>query len=232
MRVYHFLPSAFALDDLRRRRLKIARANDFNDPFEFISPALADRRLRNALHNARNIAHAQFGFLCFSRDWQNPVQWSHYADRHRGIAFGFDVEDRHLATVNYSPDRLQLTEHDFDHDDPAAAATMLNALHTKYIHWEYEQEVRLMLHLNEPPAVAEGSLYFLPFGEGADLREVIIGARCDIGRDEIYAALGNMRKAARVKKVRCAFQSYTMVEDLRWRRQGATLGGITPSSNS
>jgi len=35
----------------------------------------------------------KLGLLCFSRNWHNPVLWSHYADKHRGICPGFDADD-------------------------------------------------------------------------------------------------------------------------------------------
>jgi hypothetical protein len=34
MRVYHFINEEYGLDDLRRRRLKIATILELNDPFE------------------------------------------------------------------------------------------------------------------------------------------------------------------------------------------------------
>jgi hypothetical protein len=34
MRLYHYLSEKHALDDLENKRLKIARIEDLNDPFE------------------------------------------------------------------------------------------------------------------------------------------------------------------------------------------------------
>ena len=34
MRLYHYLPENHGLDDLKNKRLKIARIEDLNDPFE------------------------------------------------------------------------------------------------------------------------------------------------------------------------------------------------------
>jgi hypothetical protein len=34
MRVYHFLPANFALDDIEKRRIKISEIDQLNDPFE------------------------------------------------------------------------------------------------------------------------------------------------------------------------------------------------------
>ncbi len=42
MIVYHFTSSEFALRALRDHRLKIARINELNDPFEFCVKDLSD----------------------------------------------------------------------------------------------------------------------------------------------------------------------------------------------
>ena len=48
MRVYHFLNADHGLDDLRRRRLRISRIIELNDPFEFLGVDLSDRTFRQA----------------------------------------------------------------------------------------------------------------------------------------------------------------------------------------
>ena len=49
MRVYHFIKAKYGLQDLRKRRLKIARIMELNDPFEFIGIDSPDAELRQAL---------------------------------------------------------------------------------------------------------------------------------------------------------------------------------------
>ena len=43
MRVYHFLSEQFGMDDLLKKRLKIATLNDLNDPFELFAVSLSHR---------------------------------------------------------------------------------------------------------------------------------------------------------------------------------------------
>lgn len=95
-RAYHFISLQHGLDDLRRQHLKISRLDDLNDPFELWAIAQPDRRVRQALKNTKDEMAQQCGLLCFSLDWHNPLLWSHYADRHRGIALGFDIDDQIL----------------------------------------------------------------------------------------------------------------------------------------
>ena len=37
LRVYHLLPTKYALEDLEQRRLKVAQFADMNDPFELLA---------------------------------------------------------------------------------------------------------------------------------------------------------------------------------------------------
>jgi len=53
------------------------------------------------------------GLLRFSRDWHNPVLWSHYASRHTGLCLGFDVPDDCLGPVSYSRKRLVVEAESF-----------------------------------------------------------------------------------------------------------------------
>lgn len=47
------------------------------------------------------VYHEDCGILCFSKNWNNPVQWAHYADKHKGFCLGFDVPDEHPTKVTY-----------------------------------------------------------------------------------------------------------------------------------
>src|SRR4051812_20082149 len=47
------------------------------------------------------------GLVCFSRNWIDPVLWSHYAQRHRGLCLGFDVKRDEIELVDYFDDRIR-----------------------------------------------------------------------------------------------------------------------------
>src|SRR3546814_20432633 len=105
MRVYPFVNCEYGLQDIARRRLKVATLADVNDPFEMLSLNLKDSGLRATLGKARKEFGERRGLLCFRRGWRNPVQWSHYADHHRGLCLGFAVPDRLLREVQYRQSR-------------------------------------------------------------------------------------------------------------------------------
>src|SRR5688500_15130857 len=108
MRVYHFLNRQFGLQDLKLRQLKIATLDDINDPFELLAVYSRDADERRAFRDFKRDWGKRFGMLCFSKTWKNPVQWSHYAEKHRGMCLGFDVPDSLLTEVSYSVRRLTL----------------------------------------------------------------------------------------------------------------------------
>lgn len=84
VRLYHFLPAVHALDDIRKRRIKIAEIDQLNDPFELWCVAQDNRELRERLRDYKRTMDDRYGMPCFCRSWSNPLLWSHYAEKHRG----------------------------------------------------------------------------------------------------------------------------------------------------
>jgi hypothetical protein len=101
IRVYHFLSADNALDDIGKQRIKISEIDQLNDPFELWCVAQEDKRIRTALREYKKTMHERFGLLCFCKRWHNPLLWSHYSDKHRGMCLGFDVDDKMVRPVNY-----------------------------------------------------------------------------------------------------------------------------------
>ena len=110
MRVYHFINTQYGLQVLLERRLKIARAHELNDPFEFMGMDLSEDTLREAMESMKDYYDRALGILCFSERWDNPVQWAHYADGHKGLCLGFDIPDEALTEVNYVDERMSVDE--------------------------------------------------------------------------------------------------------------------------
>lgn len=179
--LYNFMSAKYALKNIANKRLKISRIAELNDPYELTPIASEDPELIAAMDRIKADLNREKGLLCFSQSWRDPVMWSHYADSHRGMALGFTRNGEAPAPVTYSPDLL--AEDWFLGiialpDGPEKEAGILKWLTYKYEVWQYEQESRVFLDLNEPDAI-ETSLYFSEFGpETIDLREVIIGVRC------------------------------------------------------
>lgn len=63
MRAYHFLGADFALDDIRRGRLKIATFDDLNDPFELLVFAQPNQAIRTAMRRSKEGMARAYGLL-------------------------------------------------------------------------------------------------------------------------------------------------------------------------
>ena len=109
MRLHHFINQAFGLEDLREKRLKVARISELNDPFEFAAVDWSDTESRQAWELMKQSMSNDYGLLCFSKTWSNPVQWAHYADKHKGLCLGFDISDELLTEVEYTDERVRST---------------------------------------------------------------------------------------------------------------------------
>lgn len=210
MRVYHFVNEVYGLDDLCRRRLKIATLNELNDPFELFGVNLKNENLRRAFRLMKDELSTKRGILCFSRSWHNPVQWSHYAAKHTGLCLGFDIPDEHLCAVNYSSKRLAIEVERFQQPHQFSLDLAKQLLFTKYSHWRYENEVRAFATLEDKDP--ESGLYFANFSDELKLTTVIVGAESRVTRNDIQSTLGDFGESVDVFKARLAFNTFRVVK--------------------
>ncbi|MCK9691325.1 DUF2971 domain-containing protein [Pseudomonas syringae] len=215
MRCYHFLNEEFGLKALKKQRLKVSTFDSVNDPFELYCHSLGDRELRKRMATFKAAASQSAGMICFSKTMNSPVQWAHYADRHKGLCLGFEIPESFLEVVRYVPNRLDFQIERpwaLDKNDPRVTECFL----TKYDHWSYEQEVRLFGDLGVPDV--KTGLYFLGFSEHVRLVEVCVGHASSITKLGLTKLLGSRSEAVRLHKVRPAFKRFAMVRhrSLNW----------------
>jgi len=217
MQAYHFLSALNAVDNLKERRIKISRLEDLNDPFELMWMELPDKEDRKAFRKAKKNISAEYGVICFSKDWSNPVLWSHYAEKHRGVCLGFDIPDDSVIHVQYTAKRPVWNIRDGFGRVTIDKKSMNVLLETKYKAWEYEDEIRILVELKEQDKI---ELYFKEFDKNFVLREVVLGARCQKDMaEEVQSALRNYEKGVNLIQGRLSFKSFKIVKDkLRTRR--------------
>lgn len=207
MKAYHFVTAEFGLEDLRFQRLKIATIPELNDPFELLCVDLSDPVLRAAMKGWKADLGKRFGLLCFSRTWRNPVQWSHHAEKHRGLCLGFEISDKDFAReVVYDQQRSTQEAQELLTAGTTSEETILKFLTTKYAHWHYEKELRVFPQLDEKDP--QKNMYFYKFSDDLKLTEVIVGAESEVTRVQISEALGSLRSSVTVRNARLAFGSY------------------------
>lgn len=211
-RVYNLMPAEFAISNIALGRMKVSRFADVNDPFELVGLNLKYSSHRENIEHLKAANHNEFGVLCFSSNWAEPVMWSHYASNHRGICLGFDVPRNLLNKVEYAQDRFTVDE-PLGSDPRAWPEPIIERLRTfKSKGWEYEREWRQFIPLVS--ATKEGSLYFVPFCPDLKLAEVILGAECTVSLDPVRALVKEKHPNAITYKARLAYQSFHVVPEM------------------
>jgi hypothetical protein len=176
-RVYKFTSVQYGISNLQNKRLKLSTIDDLNDPFDQCALDTTDPAISDALDAVIADFKHTAAMLCFSRNWDNLLLWSHYGASHTGICLGFEIPDgvpgpNYDIDVLYQPNLLQIRRPEDVNFDLAN-----RLLRTKHESWSYEQEVRMFVKLNDPPDA--NGLHWIDFGQNLVLREVIIGAQCD-----------------------------------------------------
>ena len=202
---YYFTSAEYGIDNLKNRRLKISDFSNVNDPFELLGIELRDKDVRQAVKFEKSKISSESGLLCFSEDKYNPVQWAHYAENHKGVCLGFDVPEKLLRKVKYVSARLAkdtLNQSDCNE----------KLLTTKFNHWSYEQERRLIVELSKYSKDRKG-LRFKEFGSDMLLKEVYIGCRSDLSFGDIVSSYKGGEKGVIIKKTRPSFRDFRIVWD-------------------
>lgn len=210
MRVYYLTSESHAISNIENMRIKVSLFEDLNDPFELLGFSLEDQERRAVWRKFRDYFSRQVGLVCFSVQWQNPVMWSHYGDKHKGIGLGFDVSDEILKKVSYVGDRKRmqigrsLSSHGIEPD------LLSKIVRYKYNEWSYEREYRGIVPLEEKDS---SGLHFVDFSESFVLREIIIGARCKRTPAGFRNLLLPYKNEVKVIKSRLAYQSFKVVKN-------------------
>ena len=215
MRVYYLTSTQYALSNIALRRLKVARFNDLNDPFELLAVDVASRDLRIGIRAKKEQINSNEGLLCFSKKWRNPLLWSHYADKHKGIALGFDIPDDNTISVNYIKGMHKIDVLS-DKTKQETIDNLLNRLrYTKFKGWSYEDEVRRFYTLSL--LETHSGLHLVPFSNDLSLREVILGPNCDVPIKSMRSLVQSFPKNVHVIKARIAYTKFGVTEDRKYR---------------
>lgn len=137
----YFSNIEFLEDVLKNERLYLINSTKCNDPYD--SSVKLPMTLNELRQNEPNIDEDhpevlqsdQTLLCCFSEYSDSIVMWSHYTDKHSGVAIEFDFKDNefmkeHLIKVIYT-DIFDTDNYYFAHI-------------TKSRQWEYEQEWRIV----------------------------------------------------------------------------------------
>ena len=217
MIAYHFISEKYALDAISKQRFKLSLIDDLNDPFELLSADLPDRESRNEAIRFKEHMAEKLGILCFSKNWKNPLLWSHYADRHKGIALKCYIKDSIALPVEYRTNRFFFDMIGKKTKKQKVTRSDTKGLWlTKFESWRYEEEIRVICLKHE--CEKEGKLFFKNCNaEELQIQGLILGPLCNLSIDKIDKALP-AGKEIDVIKSRLAFRSFNIVRQQEYKR--------------
>ncbi|MGG7568061.1 DUF2971 domain-containing protein [Rhodovulum sp. DZ06] len=176
MLLYKYYPAEYGREAILNRRLKISELGATNDPFELASINTKDKEVRSKIQDWRREVSRFYGMISLCNNRKNPVMWSHYAEGYKGICLGIEVGMQELTQVKYRAERTEISLEQLNEALLHPGNTDLRDLMcTKFLHWSYESEWRVIFKLSEYDTQERGSLKFLPFSSSLKLREVILG---------------------------------------------------------
>jgi hypothetical protein len=214
-RVYYFTSEKYAKINLRKGRLKVSRFNELNDPFELLAADLLDIRHREAFTKFKKQVNEIGGIICFSQNWNSPLLWGHYADKHSGIALGFDVPGKLITKVSYTNIRPKVQFDEVNRIVVNGASVLDKLIKSKFKEWKYEKEFRMFLKLED--TVHESGLHFCDFSPKLELREIILGINCKTPIEEIRKIVRNDKNKVKVMKAGMALRTFKIIEDRNYR---------------
>ena len=209
MKLYHFLSEKWALEALKKQRIKVSRYEDLNDPFELMAMSLEDKVSRKVMRETKSKINKVLRILCCSKSWKSPLLWGHYAEKHTGIALVLEVLDSSVQEITYAKDRASLDLHALmNRADEQAKFEMFKVYTTKYEQWSYEEEVRIQFSVEE--VFSSGDHDFIEFGTDIKLVGFVLAPLNQTSRSQIKNCLPQGHELE-IITTRIAFQSFDVV---------------------
>lgn len=210
MKLYHFINVNYGLAAIRDQRVKLSTYDDLNDPFELYAATLNDRDIRETFYQIKNDLTRTMALLCCSKSWRNSLLWSHYADRHKGLALELEVENRLVTHIEYRKSRIRVDHAMMDAQLQKSPGKALGSriMATKSSDWAYEEEARVQFdirHLDQSKKP-----FFVPFDQKIQLVGVILGPLCSLTSKDIQANLPS-GSSLLLRKARMAFRTFEVV---------------------
>ena len=218
IRLYRYMGAKAALDTIERRAFRIGRIRELNDPFEWrlgITGIITEGQplTRSLLDSFINEISERIGVLSFSDTSEDAVLWSHYADRHQGVAFEVDhrIDPEHLFKMEYTNERPLVDAnrlHDSAGLEDYLRPLIVQLMKQKSPGWSYEREYRVFLGL-ESCDTSEGH-YFRRVPDNY-LKRVILGFKCPLEPAYVSRALAiNGLKDTAVVRAQMCLETYAI----------------------
>jgi hypothetical protein len=206
MKLYHFLKDQYAKEDIINKRIKGSTIQDVNDPLEFLNLKLSNFKDQANSIYAKECLNNEACFISFSKKWNNPVLWGHYADKHAGTCLGFEVETNECKEIHYSSSKIVVDKANLIKSNDYLDQISTLALTTKYLDWKYEDEVRIFIAKENE----EIGYYYYYFDQKIQLTEIIIGCMNKSKKTDYVKLVKGWKNDVDVKKAKISFINYEL----------------------
>ena len=219
--LYRYLDVAAALKTIESRSFKVSRLRDLNDPFEWrmgikniIPEGIPFARLQ--MDSFIDDVHNWMGVIYHSDTSTEPVLWSHYADKHRGVAFEVShiLDSEKLVKMTYTNQRPILDANQLNHPetfDEYAKPLLDQLMRQKSNGWAYEREYRVYVDLRQ--CEISNGLYFQRIPDNF-LTRVILGYKCPLEELYVLKALEKIGlSSSKVIRAKMCLETYSIQVD-------------------
>ena len=191
-------------------RIRLSTFDKVNDPFELLGTSQSSREDRHHFKWLYKHWVNTLGFVSFSDNWASPPMWAHYAKSHTGVCLGIEVPDDRPLKMSYEPRRLDFLLNMSPLEAAVDDEVIKKVITTKFKDWEYEREWRYVAPLEDMDE--ETGLHYVYFSPDFELREIIVGARCERTLNEIQKQVFGTTDTVYLRKARPAFGTFSMVK--------------------
>jgi hypothetical protein len=127
----------YLLDIFLNQRLYSASFRNLNDNFE--GQFLYDFSKGNQRTRLNPVQQEHISICSFSKSFTNHLMWSHYADGHRGVVIGFEIDELIYKIEKVCYDGLIICD-----ELPKKFDELKKVFLNKINDWKYEEEYRII----------------------------------------------------------------------------------------
>lgn len=160
MNIYKYFSLERGTNFLNLPLMRISTSNSLNDPFES-KYASNDLKAIEEIYRKKYENHCQeylkkfkdYGIISLTTNNDNPLMWTHYANEHKGVVIGFEIDENELSDFFYTPTTCrfekvkysQLRQFEGIINEDNLDEIKLHYALLKSNEWKYESEYRFIL---------------------------------------------------------------------------------------
>lgn len=153
IKLFKYYPlNLYSVDGFLRSYFHLSNPGQFNDPFDCNINLTEDKGELKKLNTVKRNNFKNIGVCSFSETIDSHLMWAHYTDNYNGFAIEFggsniDVKLKRNEIKRYTLTRVIYPEKPVKIRNEFPFA-MHYVLTTKFKHWSYEKEWRIITQLN------------------------------------------------------------------------------------